>query len=303
MLDWLRYFPLKLRNDETERGLAKGPYFRKLKPMTVKMGDNTLKLKIPSTNKVWDPFFGFTRHSESISPYAADVLKDIVHNSASGFVGKGKRWLYSNFLSRRWYFLGPWFAGDKITLDMIGTVITAPQEKKFEDSSFFHPRVFEAALAEYLDTEFGYLKEGRGPQQRGPVCWSTIPINTTISGARFDVEHVYSREDNELKERLLAFPIHHKQFIVFSFRDFGGRGPTTETANTSEALKLIEKITASIQLELGPQTLAEWEKVKATCPDMSLVKEFGLLKWPIKPEDVGKTAPLPEKPPEQIANH
>lgn len=292
MLDWLRYFPLKLRTDDTRKGLAKGPYFSRLKPMSVKMGDNTLKLKIPRTNPLWQPFFDTTKRSRDVSPYTVDVLTNHVRQGGYGFVGKGKRWLYSNFLYRKWFFLSPWFGGRQITLDMIATTIAAPQEKHFKTSSFFHPRAFEAALAEYLDAEYGHLKEGRGPQQRGPVNWTVTPINKTISGVRFDVEHIYSRDDMQRKHRFLAFPINHQQMIIFCFIDYGGYSPTSEVANNSEVLKLIEDIFASIELELGSQTLAEWEKVKATCPDMSLVKEFGLLKWPIKPEDVGKTSPL-----------
>ena len=59
----------------------------------------------------------------------------------------------------------------------------------------------------------------------------------------------------------------------------------------SPLFDLINKIINSFSLELGPQTLSQWQTVKEHCPDMSLTPEFGELKWPIKPEDVGKAQP------------
>ncbi len=38
--------------------------------------------------------------------------------------------------------------------------------------------------------------------------------------------------------------------------------------------------------------LADWKSVNADCPDMQLSENFAELKWPIKPEDVGKAQPI-----------
>ena len=50
--------------------------------------------------------------------------------------------------------------------------------------------------------------------------------------------------------------------------------------------ELTESIIRSIKLNVGPETQAEWNKVKADIQDMSFSEAFGELKWPIKPEEL-----------------
>lgn len=53
-------------------------------------------------------------------------------------------------------------------------------------------------------------------------------------------------------------------------------------------IDLMQSIINSFRLEVGPDMQAQWDEVKAYCPDMSLTTEFGELKWPVNPKDVGK---------------
>ena len=298
MFDWLRYLPIQLRKDQRQTNLARRAYCQGLIPTVITMGDNKLTIKLARSYRMWQPFdFGFEKKPRCILPYNRDVLTTIIPNSFSGTVSEGGRWGYSTFLLRQWYFLSPWFGGVQIPVRMNATVITAPQEKKFETISFFHPRAFESALAEYLDSRYGTQKLNRGPEYRGPINWQPVTLNKYISGVRFDVESVTATDDSEQKHQLFAFPIAKQQFVVFTFPMHNGRSPTSEIRNSSEIEKMVEATFASIQLELGPQTIADCETVKATCPDMSLTPEFGLLKWPIKIEDVGKALPEQNKAP------
>ena len=112
---------------------------------------------------------------------------------------------------------------------------------------------------------------------------------------RFDEERVTYTSDREQKDQLFAFPIGKQQFIVFTVPQHNGGSPTSKTLNNSEIEKMVEATFGSMKLELGQQTIADCGAVKATCPDMSLTPAFGLLKWPIKIEDVGKAPRLPEQ--------
>lgn len=295
MFDWLRYLPIELYTDYQQTGMAKRAYCQGLIPTDITMGDNKLTIKLARSYQAWRPFGFLKNKPRCILPYNRDVLTTTIPNSFIGTVGDGGRWRYSIFLMREWYFLSPWFGGVQIAVRMNATVITAPQEKKFETISFFHPRAFESALAEYLDSRFGTQKNERKPQFRGPANWQPITLNKYITGVRFDVEEVISTPEIQQKDQLFAFPITKNQFIVFTFIDHNGRSPTSKVRNSSEIEKMVEATFASIELELGPQTLADCDAVKATCPDMSLTPAFGLLKWPIQIEDVGKAQPLPEQ--------
>ena len=156
MFDWLRYLPIQLRKDQRQTNLARRAYCQGLIPTNIIMGDNKLTIKLARSYRIWQPVdFGFEKKPQRILPYNRDVLTTTIPNSFSGVVGKGGRWRYSIFLLREWYFLSPWFGGVQIPVRMNATVITAPKEKKFESISFFHPRAFESALAEYLDSKYG----------------------------------------------------------------------------------------------------------------------------------------------------
>jgi len=263
MFDWLRYLPIQLYTDYKRTSVAKRAYCQGLTPIDITMGDNKLTIKLARSYRMWQPFdFGFEKKPQCILPYNQDVLK----NSFDGTIGKGGRWRYARFLLRQWYFLSPWFGGVQIVVRMNALVITAPQEKKFESISFFHPRAFESALAEYLDSQYGDEKHNKGPKYRGPINWQPVKLNEYISGVRFDVERVTYTPDSEEKAQLFAFPVANQQFIVFTFSQHNGGSPTSKTFNSSEIEKMVEATFASIQLELGPQTIADCEYSIRTWP-------------------------------------
>lgn len=165
----------------------------------------------------------------------------------------------------------------------------------FNESSFFHPRVFENAVTDYLNSYYGHIKTGGKPHYRGPLNWKVLDISSTIKAVLMDI-HVIgntSKEKPDLK-RLAFFPISNTQIVCLSF-NFGGVSIyKKEPVDPTPMLELFDKIIGTFKLEVGPKTLANWNAVKASCPDMSITQEFGELKWPIEKKDIGKAQPLPE---------
>lgn len=151
-------------------------------------------------------------------------------------------------------------------------------------------------MADYLDSFFGHVKTGGKPHFRGPLNWQVLDISETIKAALMDIHVIGNTSvNNPCLKKLAFFPISDTQ-IVCLFFDFGGiliNG--SDPVDPTPMLELADKIINSFRLEVGPKTLANWNAVKATCPDMSVTREFGELKWPIKIKDIGKAQPLPDE--------
>lgn len=176
MLDWLRYFPLALGFLQKNSPVTpKGPYFSKLRPQRWCFGDSTFTFKAPWAN----PVFGAERFGRSIetrSPESENIL-DYSLSSYKELFMPNDRWQRGWIYSREWYFVGPWFSGSQSSLLMSAVIIGQSKRNDFRSTSFFHPRVFEAAVADYLSSYYGHEKMGRKPRYRGPLNWRLVPID------------------------------------------------------------------------------------------------------------------------------
>ncbi len=288
MLDWLRYFPWRLRFT-AEPVCPKGPYFSKLRPITWHYGDNRIHLGAPWTNRAFD-FYRDTQIPESTSPGRYDIANYYLHIYPDSLM-PNQRWQRYHFFYREWYFVGPWFTGERATLRMLVDVVGPSEENSFCQANFFHPRVFETVVADFLNSYFGHKKYRRKPDYRGPLNWRVVSLSDTIQGVTFDIHKPQGNPDNPVSLTHLLFPISPNRFIRIYF-DTIDRPINHPTVDMTPLLELTDNIINSFSLELGPQTLSQWQAVKEHCSDMSLTPEFGELKWPIKPEDVGKTQPI-----------
>lgn len=290
MLDWLRYFPLAFRTS-FEPVTPKGPYFSKLRKQCWVLGDNQFHFSAPWSN----PIFGAETYSRDVYHFSPGNI-DILHKDW-GYINSDEttfhRWHHGFFFSREWLFVGPWFTGYASRLILSANIIKTKKHPGFNRASFFHPRVFETVITDYLHSYYGHRRAGQKPRFRGPLNWRLLPISETIQAVCLDIHNIgdTSIEAPEL-ERLVFFPISTDHFIKLEF-DFGGTIITNTDVNPQPQFDLTESIINTFKLNVGPDTLAQWEAVHAMCPDMSLTSEFGELKWPIKPEDIGKTEPAP----------
>ena len=286
MLDWIKYFPLALRYSH-EPVIPKGPYFSKPKQQTWVLGDNTLTLKCPRSN----PVFGAERYGAGVdnkSPGKSDILNTEIWPHSDLDQGTCHYWQHLLFFRRVWHFVGPWFSGARAGVALTASLVEQKDRSDYKGLSFFHPRVFETVVADYLHAYFGHHREGKKPDFRGPLNWRPLSISKTIQAAAFDIHEIHCASiDNPMLQQHIYFPITHNNFVKLVFH-FGDTRMKNGRVDASPLLALTSEIIETLCLSVGPHTLSEWKKIEEACPDISLTKEFGELQWPIKLEDIGK---------------
>lgn len=283
MLNWLKFFPFEYRADHKPKEVQ-GPYFPALKPNKWFLTDSLITFTAPKAN----PIFGFSGRSSSVdavSPGSANILKaqcERLYGKASG--APASQWDHSLFYSNTWYFVGPWFTGFQANLTATGLLIKARDGEAFADQNLFHPRVFESAVANYLDSKYGYDKNGSKQKFRGPLNWRVLPVSSSIQAVVFDIHDIgNTNRDNPLLRRQLFFPVTPQQMIGVNF-NFGGTEINRDEVCAKPLFTLCDSIIESFRIKVGAHTQAEWDKVKATCPDMAITPNFGELPWPLKVE-------------------
>ena len=281
MLNWLRYFPLALSFRENVRDyvVPRGPLFPKLRGQQWRIGGSHFYFAVPWTNSVYG-FAPFYRRSESYSLGNCDLLTYELRAKNSTAM-PNQRWQASPAYVRKWYFVGPWFSGNYAGLKMAAVLYGQPHLTDFKGASFFHPRVFESVIADFLNSYFGHVKGGRKPYYRGPINWKIIHLSESVQAASFDI---CSDVDGRV-EKYIVFPVSHDRFITISF---SGIYQEQRRYDQAPVINLVQSIIDTFRLEVGPDMQSQWDEVKAFCPDMSLTTEYGELKWPINPKDVGR---------------
>ncbi|WP_185230996.1 hypothetical protein [Teredinibacter franksiae] len=287
MFEWLKFFPFEWHDDH-KPAEVRGPYFSALRKNKWFLQDSLLYFGAPLAN----PVFGFSGRSSSVDavlPGSANILKSPwqrVYNSGSD--APPSEWDYYRFYSNTWYFVGPWFTGYQAHLKASALLVKADKNGTFADKNLFHPKVFESAIANYLDTSYGYDRQGNKPKYRGPLHWRVLPISPSIHAVVCDIHEIGNgSKDNPSLHRVVYFPIAPQKMIRINF-DFGGTSIYRDEVRAKPLFKLCDSIIDSLRLEVGAQTQAEWDKVKATCPDMSITETFGELPWPLKVEKARK---------------
>jgi hypothetical protein len=287
MLNWLKFFPFSIEKDSRNKPAEiHGPYFSKLRKNKWTFGDTNLLFDAPWANPIFS-LDGSGSTVDAIKPGRVNILKDDwerVYNNSDAprdFLDK------SLFYENTWYFSGPWFSGMKEFL--IGRAILASVSKgsRFEKLNLLDPRIFEIALSDFLDHAYGYDRSGKRPHYRGPLNWSVLPMSPTVHGIVCDIHQIHNgSRDNPVVTRLVFFPVTSSQFIRVSF-SFGGLDIHDEV-RAKPIFALCDSIIDSMRLEVGLSTQAEWNKVKESCPDMSLSETMGEFKWPLFKEEPNK---------------
>ena len=79
---------------------------------------------------------------------------------------------------------------------------------------------------------------------------------------------------------------------------FGDVAIYRDKIKAAPLFQLCDSIIDSMRLEVGKDTQAEWNKVKATCPDMSITETFGEFPWPLFKEKAPKKHKLVDVTPD-----
>ncbi len=290
MLDWIKYFPLALSRS-AEKTSIQGPYFKRFHSEEWRIADSKFYCELPKSQSIYgNEQYGAP--SENKSP-AYKKLNTLPLSTADQESMPNSRWQVAWFFARKWYFIGPWFSGQKSNLRMSSVVLSPSNSNNYEGASLFHPRVFESSIADYLNSFYGHWCSGSRPHYQGPLNWQRVSLSPELQGASLDIQ----KNEGSGYERVFLFPISHTRLVSINF-DFGGR--TIDHPYMPTMMKLTESIIKTFRFEMGPDTKAEWNKVSQQCPDMSLTETFGELQWPIKPEDVGKPQVSVETEPPKI---
>ena len=282
MWDWLKYFPFEdRRNKHPKPDEIRGPYLTTPVKNKWIFGDSAFYFKAPRANPVFG-LFGDGKSIDAVKPGLKNILKGNWERVYSGNRDAPPDfWDTDLFYKNTWYFVGPWFSGYQADLSSLALLVSADKNSRFLKSSLFHPKVFEMAIADYLDISFGYDRSGKKPIYRGPLNWRVMPLSETIQAVVCDLHHIHNGgKDNVMLTRLVFFPVTDHQFVQVSF-DFGGVAIYRDEVRTKPLMALCNSIIDSMHLEVGEATLAKWNKVKEECPDMSITEQFGELPWPL----------------------
>ncbi|WP_320820422.1 hypothetical protein [Thalassolituus sp.] len=284
ILYWLKFFPFA--KAQYERPIIKeisGPYFSKLWANNWRFVDSIFLFNAPWAN----PVMGFDGCGRTVGGKQPRPINILAGDLERVFGGASDSWDLDFFYENTWYFVGPWFTGPQASLRASSLLVSASRDSEFIESNIFHPRVFEEAIANYLDKTYGYDRSGKKPHYRGPLNWRVLPISSSLQAVVCDIHQIHNgSKENPSVSRLVFFPVSKHQFVRVLF-DFGGISIHDEI-RAKPLFALCDSIIDSMRLNVGKSTQAQWDQVKATCPDMSLTENFGELPWPLIKEKPSK---------------
>ncbi|GAB2188678.1 hypothetical protein MAH1_02840 [Sessilibacter sp. MAH1] len=281
-LDRLKFFPFaKAQYTRPVVTEIRGPYFSKPRQNKWCFGDSVFYFHAPRANPVLG-FDGCGRSVDAMHPRGREDLCAPFRTEPNYRLDARRyQWSVIPFYRNTWYFVGAWFTGMETRLSAYGVILTAHKGSLFKESSLFHPRVFESAIANYLDDIYGYRRSGKKPVYRGPLHWRVFPLSGSIQGVACDIHQIHNgSRDNPEVDRLVIFPVSTDQFVCITF-SFGSIEIYRDELRAKPMLALTDSIINSMRLQVGPKTQTEWDKVKATGDDMSVTETFGELAWPL----------------------
>ncbi len=262
MIDWLKYYPLRLR-DSNEGDTVKGSVFSSARPVKLNFKGNIIRLRAPK------------HRSTSSSPIYITGKKAQIANQFRTQRGATENWRYSLLLYRRWGYWFEWFGGISGNLEINVSVLTRKEGKEFKGSSFFYPGAFESAIANYLNTSYGVHEPGTAFTERAPVNWQ-VQHHLPVFSCTFEL---WQREHLSLQFFFFPLTDQHLGAITFNFS-------VVDDDPVHQAKELVSQIINSVQLELSPESQAQLDRVKQAMGELKLTEDFAPLKWPIKVEEI-----------------
>ncbi len=278
MRNLFKYLPLEWRRRDAYC-TPRGPSFSSSPETTLVLGGSRLNLRAPRHR----PLRRSVNQTRVLPGH--DVLIDPRLSRYGQGVMANSHWGINCVLRRLWAFYGPWMSGCKGELILSVSVIGRFDEHRFEKLSFFNPRAFEMVLMRYLNERYGHHnwenELAHIPRFHGPVDWQ-CHSHLPVPSASFKISRGADPEKLIRPEHIFVFPITEEHFVEVCFeREFYSfDSEHRPTFDISPIEKLQEDIFNSITLELGPETQAKVDKVKAEVGNMQLCKEFAPLKWP-----------------------
>lgn len=276
MLNWLKYAPFEWRQPP-ESCTPQGPKFSSAKQLYFSLAGTEVALKLP-------------RHcsshgsKEQVKPKKGPI--DISHASTRYYnqgVMQDNRWRQRLIASRSWGFWGPWFTGALGEVSFGAEVIVPDQVDSAV--SFFHPRVFESMVADFLTARYAQRVGSRGALYEGPVEWQPLNMDGVLAASFYVLAHHSGSSNN----RMLLLPIGDSQILKINFRIAqycsGPQKEKDKKVDRSTMEQLVQAIIDSFEIRLSPEARAQQEKALKHCDNPHLNSEFPPLKWTTDEQD------------------
>lgn len=271
------HWPYQFRRQRTFI-VPKGPAFKRAPTLITCINGSEISLAIPPSKS--------GSYEKPLNPPKMLSLRD---NDFKTFRIDKPEWEYFALVVRKWDFNGPWFTGNLARLSMYANVMRRTRTNS--EISFFHPRAFEATIADLMTFYHGHELSRSNTVQDwfAPVDWRPITHLPCIAVA-FDVTANQKVRRSE-RCRYLFLPLSDQYLLQISIpisRDLPFITSDTVPEDDTDAWiseepmkELADQILDSLQVRLAPK--AEQQQAKAlerlSLEERGLVKEFPPLKW------------------------
>ncbi|MFT7374387.1 MAG: hypothetical protein ACI9T9_003093 [Oleiphilaceae bacterium] len=265
MFNW----SLKLRK-QSEFCIPQGPSFNRAEKINFEVDGTEISFCAP-------------RHSSHFS--SKEVIQPRKENRYDHLMMRpyksyDRRWLYNALLRRSWGFYGAWLTGYMGELSMRVALVT-PGELN-QGISFFRPKAFENALADYLQYQYADDIHEGAQKWLAPLDWQVVNSCATFY-VRANVGNIAA------PDRYFLFPISDKHFIEVYFNLHRAGAGSQEEKDKHISLSTIEQLSTdiinSIQIKLSPEALAQQAKALEGLEDTQLSEHFPPMKFTTPEQD------------------
>lgn len=286
LLDYIKYMPIELRK-LGYKGKLNGPYSKRMRPLCFTMNDCEFSFQAPTQSYAWTSagidaggvyYNQNNDFADSLSPY-------------SGSFQNTDRWGELTFFARDWLYNAPWFMGPQARMTMSASYVgpynsrDKDYNRDFDGLSFYHPSVFENAIADYLRSIYGHSHDGKHKFYRAPVDWKLINLSPDIEAAYFVWEnHHNASPGNCMKTHFIAFPIADNRMVLIQF----SFSRSITDINYPQMDELAQKVIATLKLEPSAAIKQKIQKMREDGLNTKLSETFPPLLWDDVPIDFQK---------------
>lgn len=194
-------------------------------------------------------------------------------------------WEYVPLFKHCWGFYGPWFTGNLANLEMYFNIIQPKESARTpkKNTSFFHPRVFEQVVGDYLTNKYSIHQDDGQAEWMAPINWQPLTSLPTVA-VRLQVHQDERITTSGYREHIF-FPISDHQMGVISFMSWqkisAGKSQKEIDAEISpeNITSLKDSIVDSLKVELSPEATAAQIQALEGLDDTSLIKTFAPMQW------------------------
>lgn len=251
------------------------PSFGKSKKWKIDIEGTTIEFRLPKHNH-WNKL-GKAKYPEKYYQ-----IKDLHFRDTHDSDCINDEWQTVNLLSNNiWQFKGPFLTGMLAHID--ASFMILKHKVKKERTSYFHPRSFENAIAEFITNDYSKPKKKNQHVNIAPVDWKAyndLPVNA----ARFKVisnDSITNYRETEFF--IFTLDDNHLAYLVFNHNrsDFNARtkAELDKKIGAKHIIESVNDIVNSVKITLSPEAIAQKEKALDGLKETNVTTSFPPLKW------------------------